>query len=147
MTRLVFGRDDELAAWAEAIFPECAPICRPFTSIGFAGDDGKIMGVAFYNNFRHNHGDIELSFVAATPIWATPGNIRAILHYPFVQLGVKRLTAHTAKSNKRLRKLMERFGARLEGVHPFWHLGKYPGVSYGLYRDVAMNKWLKDIPT
>lgn len=141
MTQLIFNRSEELADWAERTFPECAPIQRPMVGIGIASNEGDILGVAFYNNFRHNHGDIELSIVTATPKWATPGNIRALLHYPFVQLGVKRLTAFTPKKNKRLRKLMELFGAKLEGVHPYWYLGKYPGVSYGLYRDVAMKNF------
>ena len=137
---IVHGFDDQLARWAEAVYPPCAPIERQMTyhMMGFVSDDMRILAVAFFNNYRHNHGDIELSIVAATPRWATPGNIRALLHYPFVQLGVQRLTAFTEKSNKRLRKLMERFGARLEGVHPYWHQGKRTGVSYGLYRDVAM---------
>jgi len=140
VTQLVFNRDEELIRWAEATYPECAPIVGPVTTIGIVSSEGEIMAVAFYNNYRQNHGDIEISLVAATPRWATPGNIRALLHYPFVQLGVQRLTAHTTKANKRFRKILEHYGARLEGVHPYWHLGKQTGVSYGLYRDVAMKQ-------
>lgn len=144
MTRLILGRDEELARWAEIVYPPCAPIANGTACIGFASGDGsKVLGVAFFNNYQHNHGDIELSVVAATPQWATPGNIRAILHYAFVQLGVQRMTASTSKSNKRARKLIEFFGAKLEGVHPKGHMRRETRLTYGLQREVAMERFLK----
>lgn len=139
---IVYGPVDVLAEWAELHMPECAPIYKPLTAfMGFATRSGELLAVAFFNNYRHNDKDIEFSIVAATPRWATPGNIRAILHYAFVQLGVQRLTAHTAKSNKHVRRLMERVGARLEGVHPKGHLGKSTRLSYCLHREDA-GRWL-----
>ena len=107
MTTLIFGKDEELALWAEK--SGIGPFQRPLTAIGVAGKDGKIMAVAIYNNYRYSD-DIEISFVAATPRWATQGNIRAMLSYPFVQLGVKRLSAVTNKNNKRSRKLLTGLG-------------------------------------
>ena len=103
MTNLVFGRDEELVTWAER--SGLGPFQRPLTAIGVVDDEDKIMAVAIYNNYRYS-SDIEVSFVAATPRWATQGNIRAMLSYPFVQLGVKRLSAITTKKNKRCRKLL-----------------------------------------
>lgn len=142
MTQLVFEPQDALADWAEKMLPECAPVNRPMTRFfGVASAKGELLAVAFFNNYRHNDRDIEFSMVAATPRWATPGNIRALLHYPFVQLGVQRLTARTAKSNKRVRSIVERCGAKLEGVHPYGYLGKRTGLTYGLYRDVANERW------
>lgn len=140
LTRLIFGHDDELAAWAEAHYPACAPLKRPLTAIGIASSYGEALGVAIFHNFRQH--DIDVTFVAATPRWATPGNVRAILHYPFVQLGVKRMTATTSKNNHRARKLLIGLGFRLEGTHPFAHDGIHAVCSYGLYRNVAETKWL-----
>lgn len=140
MTQLIFDQDDELAAWAEATFPECLPLARPLTAIGFTSSQGEILGVAIFHNFVHY--DIQVSIITATPRWATPGNIRAILHYPFIQLGVKRMTATTAKSNKRARKMLLGIGAHLEGVHPYGMDGVKTACSYGLYRDDAIKKWL-----
>lgn len=144
MTQLIFNHDAELAQWAEKVYPICAPLHSDLmTSIGFASSDGRsILGVAFFNNFMHNHKDIEISVVAATPKWATPGNIRAILHYAFVQLGVHRMTASTSKSNTKARRLIEFFGGRLEGVHPNGHLGREKRLTYGLQRKDA-DRWLR----
>ncbi len=100
------------------------------------------MAVAIYNNYRYS-ADIEVSFVAATPRWATQGNIRAMLAYPFVQLGVKRLSAITTKKNKRCRKLLTGLGFKLEGVHPFAGENQATAISYGLYSEPA-KKWVEN---
>ena len=141
MTELVFGRDDELAIWAEAHYPDCAPLSRPLTAIGVASDSGDIMGVAIYHNYRQN--DIEITFITATPRWATPGNIRALLHYPFIQLGVKRMTAITKKSNKKARSFMTRLGFVLEGTHPYAARDCTTSCTYGLYSKNA-EKWTNE---
>lgn len=139
MTELVCGRDEELAQWAEKHYPDCSPLCRPLTSIGVASNDGDIMGVAIFHNYRQN--DIEITFITATPRWATPGNIRGILNYPFVQLGVKRMTAITNKSNKKARKFMTGLGFVLEGVHPYGARDCTTACTYGLYPENA-KRWL-----
>ncbi len=139
MTQLIFGKDEELAKWAETTYPDCAPLARPLTAIGIASSEGDLLGVAIYMNFGQY--DIQLCFVTADPKWATPGNVRAILHYPFIQLGVKRMTAITNKSNKKARKLLEGVGFVLEGTHPFGDNGVKPSLTYGLYSKQAA-RWL-----
>lgn len=144
--QLIFGHDEALIGWAQERYPEVMQIggfARPATTIGLW--DGKsIQAVAIFNNFCHY--DVQVSFVASTPRWATKGSIRAILSYPFRQLRVKRMTAITAKSNKRSRKLLKGLGFQLEGVHPFGNYGAGPSVSYGLYANVAEQKWLNGVP-
>tara|TARA_R110000764_G_scaffold160377_2_gene247886 strand:- start:208 stop:633 length:426 start_codon:yes stop_codon:yes gene_type:complete len=139
MTQLLFNRDDELAQWAENKYPDCAPLSRPLTSIGIASSEGKILGVAIYHNFRQN--DVEITFITTTPRWATLGNIKALLYYPFIQLGVQRMTAITKKSNKQARKFLSGIGFLLEGTHPYAANGK-TACTYGLYSDNAKKRWL-----
>ena len=141
LTTLIFGHDEELARWAEQISAAgVGPFQRPLTSIGVTDKDNQLMAVAIYNNYR-NDSDIEVSFVASTPRWATKGNIRAMLHYPFVQLGVKRMTAITTKQNKRCRKLLLGLGFKQEGVHPFAGNSGATAITYGLYSELA-KKWV-----
>jgi len=104
-----------------------------------ASNDGDIMGVAIFHNYRQN--DIEITFITATPRWATLGNIRGILRYPFIQLGVKRMTAITNKSNKKARKFMTGLGFVLEGVHPYGARDCTTACTYGLYPENA-KRWL-----
>jgi RimJ/RimL family protein N-acetyltransferase len=144
MTELIFSRDEELAQWAEEVYPDCAPLARPLTAIGVASSEGALLAVAIYHNFRYH--DIEITFVTSTPSrWATKATVRSLLHYPFYQLGVKRMSAITKKSNKKARNLLEAFGFRLEGVHPFADNGTGAACSYGLYRDNAISKWFPEV--
>jgi hypothetical protein len=143
VSTLIIGRDEEMLAWASAKLPGGGNIRLPAVTIGVA-HGADILAVAVFNNFCH-YG-CEVSFVASTPLWATKGSIRAILNYPFRQMGYKRMTAITAKKNKRSRKLLEGLGFVQEGVHPFGIDGVQTGISYGLYRDTAEAKWLKDVP-
>ena len=137
MTQLIFDKDEELAVWAEINYPECSPIPRPFTSIGVADNNGNILAVAIFHDFAIV--DIHVTFIAATRSrWATKPIIKSLLHYPFLQLGVKRMTAITNKSNKKARKLLESLGFKLEGVHPLADAGLRSKTSYGLYEDRAM---------
>tara|TARA_R110000765_G_scaffold168891_1_gene273887 strand:+ start:115 stop:549 length:435 start_codon:yes stop_codon:yes gene_type:complete len=141
MTDLVFNRDEELAAWAESNYPDCAPLPRPLTAIGIA-DKGAVIAVAVFHDFVYP--SIEVTFIAATRSrWATKQMVKSLLHYPFFQLNVKRMTAVTSKSNKKARKLLMSLGFALEGVHPFATKGQ-TACSYGLYRDVAVNKWFSE---
>ena len=66
----------------------------------------------------------------------------ALLRYPFIQLGVRRMTGITKKSNKKARNLMGKLGFVLEGVHPF-AAGGSTACTYGLYEKTAKEKWLK----
>ncbi len=137
--QLIFQHDEELAQWAEFNYPECSPLPRPLAAIGIASEGGQMLGVAIYHDFSDN--DVHITFVAATPRWATKPIIRSLLHYPFYQLGVQRMSAITNKSNKRARKLLSGLGFKHEGTHPLADGGVRPKVSYGLYASVAKEKW------
>lgn len=141
MAEIILGCDEVLAQWAEQRVPELGSFARPLVAIGAQDCSGQIMAVAIYNEYRGH--DISISLVTDTPRWATKGTIRAFLAYPFLQLGCARITAFQRKTHKRARKLVEGLGFKLEGVHPYAApdgIGR--GVTYGLYRDVAMERWL-----
>lgn len=101
---------------------------------------GEIVAVAVYNQWRHPN--IEGSFVSTTPRWATPDAVRAMLRYPFVQLGCKRITATTEATNQRMRAFLCRLGFREEGVHPD-ALPTGDAVTLGLLRKDA-SRWIEE---
>ena len=145
MTELICDSHEELAQWVEREFPEFGPIGRPLTAIGVKSSAGDMLAVAIYNNFSQNDTgetyNLHITFVASDPKWATPGNVRAVLHYPFIQLGVKRMTSIVNKSNKRARKLNEGIGFKLEGTHPYGDNGGSSSLTYGLYSQDVKDKW------
>lgn len=76
-------------------------------------DQKQLRAIAVFNNYRGRN--IELSFVAMTPRWATRLNILTVLWYAFGQIGVARVTCLVRRSNKRARKLLEGVGFQPEG--------------------------------
>ena len=138
---LVYGHDRELALWAGlALGYRGAISSTQPTAIGVALN-GKIVAVAVFHDYRGT--SIEVTFVTKTrglTRWAIRENLKAILHYPFVQLGCKRLTAITEEGNSDARAFLERLGFRQEGVHPDG-FASGTGISYGLLRRDA-ERWL-----
>lgn len=98
---------------------------------------GNLVAGAVFNNYRHPN--IEVTFAADSPRWASKQNISCILRYPFVQLGCLRLTAYTKAKNSRARTFLTGLGFDQEGYHPYG----FPdddAVSYGLLRDKC--RWI-----
>ena len=105
--------------------------------------DSEIAAVIGWDNFRDI--DIEVTIAADNPRWATPDCIRELLLYPFGQLGVNRITAMVKKSNKRSRRMVEGFGFKLEGKHRWAADNKETVFSYGLVKDVFIDKWARNV--
>jgi len=94
---------------------------------------GQLVAVAVYHDYRE--GGIHISFVSTTPRWASRRVLYGILvAYPFGQLKVNRITAVCRKKNKRVRRLLEGVGFKLEGLH---RRGFPDGdaCSYGLLKE------------
>jgi RimJ/RimL family protein N-acetyltransferase len=134
---LIYGRDEELIAWSEKQLDASIKVCRP-TTIGVARN-GHIVAAALFSNYQPPN--IEITFVTTTPLWASKENVKAILGYPFLQLGCKRITAITEAVNTDARRFMERLGFQKEG----WHPDAFPsgaGISYGLLVAHAQ-RWIR----
>lgn len=103
------------------------------------GEQAKLVAVAGFYNYRHV--DIEISFAADDPRWASKQTITWILGYPFHQLKTQRVTAMVAKSNHRCRKLLRGAGFTEEGRHK--HAGKNLETifSYGLTREDYLKRY------
>lgn len=87
----------------------------PCTAIGVADSADNLIGGVVFNNYRADVGNIEVSFASIRADWLTPRLVRAILHYPFTQLGVRRITTLTPKKNRRARQFLKKFGFVEEG--------------------------------
>lgn len=101
--------------------------------------NGVLTAVAGFNNYRKV--DIELSFAADNPKWATRQTIQGILAFPFIQLETQRCTCMVLKSNRRVRKLLTGIGFKEEGRHG--HAGPQleTMLSYGMTRQKYMERY------
>lgn len=142
---LVLGKDAEVCAWVRRLMPTPADGLKDGASIGIE-DRGRLIAGAVFTDYRVlPYGkDIQITFASVSPRWATRGNIRAIMSYPFIQLGCTRLTTITGRKNKRARKFIEGIGFHLEGVVRKAYDGYQDAIVYGQLRGEC--KWLDAMP-
>lgn len=81
-----------------------------------AASGGKMLGGVVYHDFLPGDG-IEIS-MAITPRCVTRGTIRAVLHYPFAQLGCRWVLVRTPPDHKAALRLAEGVGFERCGLMP-----------------------------
>lgn len=109
------------------------------SAIGLATETDIIAGMVVHDYSRASR-NCQVVFAASTPRWATKGAIRAMLAYPFRQLGCERLTTIIAASNARSIRFNEGLGFKLEGVMRRG-CGDEDAMIYGLLREETP-KWM-----
>lgn len=131
---LLYGWDREIARWVGdqlgiTSFGPCA-------AVGVV-HKGEIVAGWVYNNYRPPN--IEISFVRTSPNWASPGAVRSIFRYPFLQLKCKRMSATVEATNQPVRAFLCRLGFSQEGYHPD-ALPTGDAVTYGILAHQAV-RW------
>jgi RimJ/RimL family protein N-acetyltransferase len=137
--RLVVGRDAAVAAWVAQRIPHMHGL--PFaacTAIGVESRDGRPLGGVVFTEWRPALRSLEMACASETPRWLTRSIVREILTYPFRQLNCVRVTAITARRDKRTRGFVEKLGFRCEGIVRKGLLSD-DAVLYGLLKD----EWLR----
>lgn len=124
MKQLVYGHDNEVAAWTRNTFG-----IQPYKyemAVGIV-EQGEIVGSVMWHAYRGH--DIEISYYG--PKTMTLGIARACAKVAMDHFGVSRVTARTSRSNKPMTKGVKKIGFEYEGII---HVGpKQDEVLYGLY--------------
>lgn len=110
----------------------------PFKALGVVRN-GKLVGGVVYHGYRVF--DIQMSCAFDQVGWALPRTVRALLAYPFVDLGVQRVSAFTGRKNKKARKLLLDLGFTLEGVAKLGLDGFEDAFAFALLKEQC--RWLK----
>lgn len=136
--RILLGHDRAVAEWAAKKMD--ATFHAPLTAIGFLRDDGTLSGAAIFNGWNRSNIDV----TCYGPGCMTRQTIGAVYRYAFDQLGANRVTARTARSNKRMQRLLPRIGFRWEGIAPRYYGAERANdaIVYRLFREDA-EKWLR----
>lgn len=123
MTCLVFGFDNELAAWAASRIPHMrGGSFGPCRSIGvMRGDDphdmtAPMMAVAVFHDYIESAKTCQVSVASRTPMWARRDICAALLSYPFEQLGVNLIWSAMRHDDERTLRFNEHLGFRRDGV-------------------------------
>ena len=113
LSDLVYGHDEDVAAFVCAHAPHAENGFRDYTAIGIARNGELVAGVV-YNEFRGH--SIHCSIASTDPRWASRGVLFTIFAYPFLQLKVERITVYTGKTMSHVRQFLERLGFQQEGI-------------------------------
>lgn len=127
--------DDRMLEWIARRIPAMGEgyQWQMASAIGL-GHKGRIIAGMAVHNFLTHYKSCELTFASDTPTWATRNSIRAMLAYPFEQLGVRRIMTVIAESNTRAIRVNEHLGFKLEGRCRFG-CGDEDALVFGLLRE------------
>lgn len=128
MTVLLFDHDKTVAEWVGSKIGK--PFSDPYTAIGTLGKDGNLTGGAVFTNFTGTAIEISIAGrgVVCRSFWT------AAAHYVFEQLKCTRLSIHTSRRNRRIKKMAHKFGFVFEGVSRGL-FGKTDGLCYSIIKD------------
>lgn len=102
-------------------------------------EDGKIIAAVVYTDYIPNHS-MEMSIASIDKRWATRHNIKAFFSYPFIELGLKRVTTLCSANEGEIIMFNKRIGFKAEGLHRCaWHDGG-DAVSFGMLKSEC--KWI-----
>ena len=137
--QLVFGRDVEVAQWVARRLD--LVIVPPYAAIGATRDGRTLCAGAVFNQW--NGANLEVTLYG--PGCLSRGAIRAVCHYAFSQVGARRLSAVTRRSNKAMQRLLPRLGFRFEGVarRYFGPYRRDDALRFVLFPDAA-DRWMRD---
>lgn len=86
-----------------------------FQALGLERDGELVAGVVY--NFYSVGNDIAMHVASdGSRRWMTKSFLRAVFHYPFVKLGVRRVTGYVPASNEAAQTFDEHIGFVREGV-------------------------------
>ena len=135
---VLYGADYEVAQFVWQRIRHLRDHPFPFenaTALGVVrtiGGEPRLIGGIVFNNSRRF--DIEMHGAFDVPDWCRPSTLRRLFTYPFVQLGVTRMTTITGRKNKAARRIDEFVGFKLEGTVRKGLDGREDAMIYGMLK-------------
>lgn len=128
--KLLYGDEHRLLPWAQERIG--VPFRRDAYTIGLERDS-EIVAVVVYDNF--SEADVNMHIASdGSRAWMNKSLLVAAFAYPFIQLGLRRVTGMVPAKNAEALAFDEHIGFTREGFHPH----ALPGddlVSLGLLRE------------
>ncbi len=110
-----------------------------YCAIGITLDDKLIAG-AVYSEYRPPV-DIRESFASISPKWANKYTLRQLFGFPFIHLGVRRMSSIVGSDNIASVDLTERLGFKREGVCRASMDNGSDAIIYGMLKEEC--RWIK----
>lgn len=109
--------------------------------------DNKVIAGVVYNNYttdiNNNPLNIEMSIFSIDKSWATRQNLKELFAYPFIQLGLKRVTATSSVNAEGVNIFLQKLGFTREGLHRNAYVDGSDAYSWGLLKQEC--RWINEI--
>lgn len=130
-SKLIYGQENRLLPWAEE--RTGVTYRRDAYTIGLE-KDGEIVAVVIYDAFGEN--DLNMHIASdGTRAWMNKALLVSAFAYPFIQLGMLRVTGLVPADNEAALKFDEHLGFVREGYHPKAGPGGKDLISLGLLKE------------
>lgn len=139
--RFIVAGDPRLMGWvARRITTVPNDYVWPQAEVIGLTNGSEMLAAMIVHDYVPAFRNCQITFAAASPKWATKSSIRALLRYPFEQLGCRRVTTIIPARNVRAIRFNEGIGFKREGVIRFG-AGDQDEVILGLLKEEAPT-WL-----
>jgi RimJ/RimL family protein N-acetyltransferase len=140
MRFILAGKDELVTQWVTERIKDFSVSGKGHSAIGLMDGDGQILAGVVYDMFRGY--DVQMHIATTKDRkWMTKTFLHECFRYPFLQLGVKRVTGLVPASNEDARRFDEHLGFKLEGRV---RLGCPDGddlLIYGMLKDEC--RWIR----
>lgn len=130
-TRLIYGEEHRLLPWAQARIG-VSGFRRDAYTIGLERG-GELVAVVVFDNFSDTDCNMHIAS-DGTRRWLSKELLVSAFSYPFIQLGLARVTGLVPASNAQALAFDEHLGFVREGYHPKAAAGE-DMISLGLLRE------------
>ena len=132
---LLFGHDQDVAAWAENKLE--GRLVFPHAAVGMLDKRGVLRG-AWLLSF-HNAHTAELTLYSEGVV--TNGMIGDLFRFTFDHLQVNRLQIRTTRKNKAIKRAAPKYGFRFEGVQKHFYGPNQDALCYFMTPDIC--RWIQ----
>jgi len=136
--RYDFSQYPDYIAIANEIIGEDTEFGEDASTIAIFSDDNEFLAVVVYNNYTGT--DIAMHIASVSPKWATRESLRVVFTYPFIELGVRRVTAATKAGLTNAIRMVQRLGFIYEGAFRDYYEDGDSDVLHGMRRDEC--RWI-----
>jgi RimJ/RimL family protein N-acetyltransferase len=137
---IVFDKHEDVCRWASRLLFNCDDSFDEKARAMAVIKNDKIIAAVIYTDYQPNLS-IEMSVASIDKSWATRHNLRAFFKYPFIDLGVKRVTTLCSANRRDLIMFNKRLGFTPEGYHREADYNGGDSVSFGMLKSEC--KWVK----
>lgn len=130
-TTLIYGQEDTLLPWAQE---RIGVTFRPDAATIGLEKDGALVAVVVYDGFSETDCNMHIAS-DGTRAWMNKALLLSAFAYPFVQLGLLRVTGLVPAHNQAALAFDEHLGFVREGFHPKAGPGGSDLISLGMLRE------------